>query len=395
VTSQALDDLLVLDFSRVLAGPFATMLLGDFGAEIVKVERPETGDDTRAWGPPHDAHGTSTYFLSVNRNKRSVVLDLRDPAGARTARELARRADVVVENFRPGVMDRLGLGFDALARENPALVYCSITGFGTGPGAALPGYDLLIQALGGLMSITGPRDGEPQKVGVALVDVVAGLFASIGILTALRHRARTGEGQRVEVDLLTSLLAALANQASGYTVAGVVPERMGNSHPSVAPYELFATADGDLVLAVGNDRQFRALCEVVGDPSLADEVDFATNDRRVAHRAALRELLEARLRRQPAERWVELLGAAGVPAGVVNDLAEAFRLAERLGLEPTVDVPGPNGRTVALPRNPVRLSATPATYRSAPAARPGEPSAPDGARRAAEPQRPRRHREGA
>ncbi len=267
--AQALENLQIVDFSRVLAGPLATMVLADLGASVTKIERPGSGDDTRAWGPPYDADGVATYFQAVNRNKRSVVLDLRDAADVELARGLVARADVLVENFRPGLMDDVGLGYEALRREHPALVYCSITGFGsaTATAAALPGYDLLVQALGGLMSITGSPDGEPQKVGVALVDVICGLFASIGILAALRHRERTGEGQRVDVDLLSCLLAALVNQGSAYTLAGEVAARLGNAHPSVAPYDLFATADGELVLAVGTDRQFRALCGVSAAPS--------------------------------------------------------------------------------------------------------------------------------
>ena len=369
--AQALQDLRVVDFSRVLAGPLATMVLADLGATVTKVERPGTGDDTRAWGPPYDETGQATYFGAVNRNKDSVVLDLATDDGARRAREVVAGADVVVENFRPGVMDRLGLGYDDLQTENPALVYCSITGFGAGPGAALPGYDLLVQALGGLMSITGERDGEPQKVGVALVDVICGLFASVGILAAVRHRERTGEGQRVEVDLLSSLLAALVNQGSAYTLAGVVAGRMGNAHPSIAPYELLRTADGDLVLAVGNDRQFRALCATAGEPALADDPRYATNPARVEHRDALRARLEALLAAQPATAWVAALTAASVPAGEVNDVGGAFALADALGLEPTVDVPRPDGTAARLPRNPIRLSATPAVYRTAPPPLPG------------------------
>ncbi len=363
---DALANLLIVDFSRVLAGPLATMVLADLGATVIKVERPDIGDDTRAWGPPYADDGTATYFLSVNRNKQSVALDLRDPDDARRARELVTGADVVVENFRPGVMDRLGLGWETLAAEHPRLVYCSITGFGTGPGATLPGYDLLIQALGGLMSITGPADGEPQKAGVALVDVITGLFASTGILAALRHRDATGEGQHVEVDLLTSLLAALVNQASAYTAAGVVGQRMGNAHPSIAPYELHDTREGELVLAVGNDRQFAALCDELASPELADDPRFATNTARVTNRAELKEELESRLAQVPAAEWAQRLLNRGVPAGQVNDLAGAFALAERLGLDPIVALPREDGTTVRLPRNPIRLSVTPPRYRSAP-----------------------------
>ena len=366
--ASALDGLVVLDFSRVLAGPLATMVFADLGAGVVKVERPGSGDDTRAWGPPWDATGEATYFLSVNRGKRSEALDLRDPGDARRARALAAGADVVVENFRPGVMDRLGLGYEALAADNPALVYCSITGFGAGAGAQRPGYDLLVQAVGGLMSVTGSPDGEPQKVGVALVDVVAGLFAAVGILAALRHRDRTGEGQRVEVDLLSALLAGLVNQAAGFTAAGVVPERMGNAHPSISPYELYQTGEGRLALAVGNDRQFAALCEVLGDPAAAQDAGFATNAARVADRERLRARLEERLAGASAATWAARLLEASVPAGEVNDLAGAFALAERLGLEPIVEMPRDDAPPLRLPRNPIRLSATPARVTSLPPA---------------------------
>jgi crotonobetainyl-CoA:carnitine CoA-transferase CaiB-like acyl-CoA transferase len=363
---SALGELQVLDFSRVLAGPFATMMLADLGATVTKVERPGAGDETRAWGPPYDDTGAATYFQAVNRNKTSIALDLTDPADLARARAAALAADVVVENFRPGVMDRLGLGADELRAANPALVYCSITGFGAGRGAALPGYDLLIQAVGGLMSITGDPAGEPQKVGVALVDVLAGLFASVGILAALRHRDATGQGQRVEIDLLSSLLAALVNQGSAFTAGGTVPVRMGNRHPSIAPYELLPCADGELALAVGNDRQFQALCAVLGEPGLARDPRFATNPERVRHRVDLRAELEHRLGNRPAAAWVAELNAAGVPAGVVNDIAGAFALAAELGLDPMVELPRPDGSTVRLTRNPIRLSATPARYRTAP-----------------------------
>ncbi len=371
---SALGDLRVLDFSRVLAGPLSAMLLGDLGATVLKVERPGSGDDTRAWGPPHARDGQATYFHAVNRNKQSVVADLRSAADVAALRALARDADVVVENFRPGVMDRLGLGDRDLRPDNPGLVYCSITGFGAGAGAALPGYDLLVQAVGGLMSITGEPEGEPQKVGVALVDVVAGLFATVGILAALRHREATGLGQRVEVDLLSSLLAALVNQASAYTEAGVVGRRMGNAHPSIAPYDLYAAGDGPLVLAVGNDAQFRAAAGVLGAPELAEDPRFAGNEARVAHRAELRSALEARLASRPAAAWIADLTAAGVPAGQVNDIAGAFALAERLGLAPVVEVPAGEGRVARGTRNPIGLSATPPAYRSAPPALPGEGS---------------------
>jgi crotonobetainyl-CoA:carnitine CoA-transferase CaiB-like acyl-CoA transferase len=371
MNDTALGGLRILDFSRVLAGPFATMMLGDLGATVLKVERPGIGDETRSWGPPYDADGMATYFESVNRNKQSVALDLGDVDDLDRALALAREADVVVENFRPGVMDRLGLGYQQLRADNPGLVYCSITGFGSGAGAGLPGYDLLVQALGGLMSITGEPGGEPQKVGVALVDVLAGLFSTVGILAALRHRDATGEGQLVEVDLLSALLAALVNQGSAFTIAGVVPGRMGNAHPSISPYELYATGDGDLVIAVGNERQFAALCEVLAAPELAADPRFATNADRVHNRDLLKRVLLERLRARPASDWSRELTAARVPAGVVNDLEGAFALAQALGLEPIVSVPGQDGGAVALTRNPIRLSRTPPSYQSAPPEMPG------------------------
>jgi crotonobetainyl-CoA:carnitine CoA-transferase CaiB-like acyl-CoA transferase len=333
------------------------------------VERPGAGDDTRHWGPPFDpGTGEATYFQSVNRNKESVAIDLAEPEGRRRAVALAAEADVIVENFRPGVMERAGLGYAQLAAEQPALVYCSITGFGREASRQMPGYDLLVQAVGGLMSITGEPEGEPQKVGVALVDVVTGLFAAVGILAALRHRERTGEGQLVELDLLSSLLAGLVNQAAGSTVAGAVPVRMGNGHPSIAPYDLYATGDGRLVLAVGNDRQFGVLCEQLGAGALAEDPRFASNVQRVAHRTELRAALEQRLATAPAAAWASRLLELGVPAGEVNDVGQAIALAERLGLEPVVELPRPDGSVVPLVRNPIRLSATPAAYRSAPPA---------------------------
>ncbi|RMB85503.1 CaiB/BaiF CoA-transferase family protein [Streptomyces shenzhenensis] len=355
-----LDGLLVADFSRVLAAPYLTMLLGDLGADIVKVERPGTGDDTRAWGPPHH-HGAATYNLSVNRNKRSVVLDLATEEGRSAARELAGRADVLIENFRPGTMARLGLDEAALRPGNPGLVYCSLSGFGSGPGAAMPGYDLLVQAAGGLMSVTGPGPGQPTKVGVALVDVLCGLHAGIGVLAALRYRDSTGRGQLVEVDLLSTLLSSMVNQAGAHTMTGVVPGILGNRHPSIAPYEVFAAADRPIVLAVGTDRQFRSLVTVLGSPELADDDRFVTNTARVAHVDDLADLLGTRLSARSADEWCELLTPHGVPCGPVNDLAEAFGLAERLGLAPRVHLDGQD-----LVANPIRLDRTPPSYRLPP-----------------------------
>jgi crotonobetainyl-CoA:carnitine CoA-transferase CaiB-like acyl-CoA transferase len=360
----ALEGLLIADFGRVLAGPYATMLLADLGATVVKIERPGAGDDTRSWGPPW-VDGEASYFLSVNRNKQSLALDLRDPADLAEAQALAARADVVVENFLPGAMDRLGLGYEAVAAGNPGVVYCSITGFGRDQ--TLPGYDLLVQAVGGLMSITGPDPSTPTKVGVAVVDVITGLHAAVGILAALRHRDRTGTGQRVEVNLLSSLLSALVNQSSGYVTAGVVPQAMGNVHPSVVPYEVVQTADRAMVLAVGNDRQFRSLTKVLGAAHLADDPRYVTNGDRVQHRPALIEELTRLFATDTADAWYAALTEAGVPCGPLNDLADAFALAERLGLAPVTTISDPRRdkpmRTVS---NPIRLSATPPRYRSAP-----------------------------
>ncbi|GAC02839.1 CaiB/BaiF family protein [Gordonia namibiensis NBRC 108229] len=360
----ALDGLVIADFGRVLAGPYATMLLADLGAEVVKVERPGVGDDTRSWGPPW-VGDQSSYFLSVNRNKRSVAIDLSDPEGLEEARRLVERADVVVENFMPGTMDRLGLGYDAVAGLRPDVVYCSVTGFGGNN--QLPGYDLLIQAVGGLMSITGPDPQTPTKVGVAVVDVITGLHAAVGILSALRHRDRTGEGQRIEVNLLSSLLSALANQSSGYVAAGVVPTAMGNRHPSITPYEVFRTADRPFVLAVGNDRQFASLCEVLGRPDLPADERYATNSARVANRQELVAILNDTLSTASADHWFDALTARRVPCGPLNDIADAVALAERLGLDPVVEIADPRRdepfRSVA---NPIRMSATPPRYRSAP-----------------------------
>ncbi len=359
--SSALSGLQVADFSRILAGPLATMLLADLGADVVKVERPGGGDDTRAWGPPYAPNGEATYFLSVNRNKRSVVLDLSTAEGRREAQDLAVGSGIVVENFRPGVMDRLGLGYEELRTRRPDLIYCSISAFGSGAGAHLPGYDLIVQAVGGLMSITGSPDDEPQKVGVALVDVITGLYAALGVVAAIRHRERTGEGQRVELDLLSCVLAALSNQASGFTAGGVVPQRMGNVHPSIAPYETLPTRDGDLAVAVGNDKQFAGMCAVLGAPSTAADPRFAVNSARVANREALRDELSLLLAGSDASSWAERLNAAGVPAGPVNDIEAAFDYARSLGLEPTIELDG-----TVLTRNPLRMSGTPVIYRLPP-----------------------------
>jgi crotonobetainyl-CoA:carnitine CoA-transferase CaiB-like acyl-CoA transferase len=360
--SEPLSGLIVADFSRVLAGPLATMMLGDLGAMVIKVERPERGDDTRAWGPPFAEDGTSTYYLSVNRNKQSVRLDLRNPDDLRLARELARRADVLIENFKPGTMDAYGLGYEELVVENPGLIYCSISGFGLAGGRDLPGYDFLAQAAGGLMSITGLTPGEPTKTGVAVGDVVTGLFSTIGILAALVERSKSGRGQKVETNLLQSVLASLVNHASGYLVEGVVPETQGNAHSSIAPYETVRARDGEIVIAVGNDRQFERLCSVLELNGLPARTEYSSNSARVKNRDTLHRELEARIAMQPATHWLSLFADAGVPSGKVNDIGEAFSFADHLGLVATYSQLESGIDAVRQVANPITLSATPAKY---------------------------------
>jgi crotonobetainyl-CoA:carnitine CoA-transferase CaiB-like acyl-CoA transferase len=346
-----LNGVLVADFSRVLAGPLAAMLLGDLGADVIKVERPDGGDDTRAWGPPWRGED-ATYYLGLNRNKRSLALDLGDPGDVELARRLAGRADVLIESFRPGLMARWGLDEETLRASNPRLVTCSVTAFGTqsDDARALPGYDFLAQAMGGLMSVTGEPDGRPLKTGAAVVDLVCGLLAAIGIQAALAERERTGHGRHVEVSLMDAALTSLLNQASAWVLGGVVPHRRGNRHPSITPYETYETADRPIALAVGNDRLFGRLCEALGLGELARDERFATNSARVAHADELAERLEAVLRTKPADEWFDALRAAAVPAGPINDVAEAFALADALGMQVVVEAAG-----YPLPAPPLRL----------------------------------------
>jgi crotonobetainyl-CoA:carnitine CoA-transferase CaiB-like acyl-CoA transferase len=358
--------LLVADFSRVLAGPYATMLLADMGAEVVKVESP-AGDDTRSWQPPV-RDGVSTYYLGVNRNKRSVALDLKDPADRAAAQELARRADVVVENFRTGSLARFGLDYDSVAGTNPRVVYASITGFGPQPGGAeLPGYDLIVQAISGLMSLTGDPHGEPFRAGISVFDVMAGLHATIGVLSALNLRHETGRGQHVEVNLLSSALSGLVNHASAVVAGGVVPFRMGNSHPSLFPYEPLPCADGDLIITAGNNGQFRKLVEVLGVPGLADDPRFARNEDRTVNRAELRPLLVERLRTRTKQDWFADIIAAGVPCGPINTVDQGVAFAGSIGLDPVVTV-GEGTAGIPSVRNPITFSETPADYRLPPPA---------------------------
>jgi len=359
-----LDGILVADFSRVLAGPYATMLLGDLGADVVKVERPDGGDDTRAWGPPW--HGdASTYYLTTNRNKRSVALDLTDEGDRWLARTLALRADVLVESFRPGLMAGWGLDGNSLRADgNPGLVSCSVTAFGTGDaGRALPGYDFLLQAMGGLMHVTGEPDGPPLKVGAAVVDLICGLIAANGIQAALLERGRTGRGRHVEVSLMDSALASLLNQASAWVAGGVAGTRRGNRHPSIVPYETYDAADRPIAIAVGNDRLFGRLCAALGLIELAGDERFETNAARVEHRDELSRLLGRAIAREPAAHWVQVLRQAAVPVGPINGVDEAFALADELGMEPTDVHEG-----VPLVRPPMRLDGERPEIRRAPPA---------------------------
>ncbi|MEU3642226.1 CoA transferase [Lentzea sp. NPDC034063] len=350
-----LEGLLIADFSRVLAGPYATMLLADMGASVVKVEGP-AGDETRTWMPPV-RDDVSTYYLGVNRGKRSIALDLRSPDDAALGRELARRADVVIENFKPGGLAKYGLDHASVSADNPKVIYASITGFGSGDGKHVPGYDLMVQAISGLMSLTGDPDGPPYRAGISVFDVMAGNHAVIGILAALRHRDQTGQGQLVEVNLLSSALTGLVNHSSAFVAGGVVPFRMGNAHPSVFPYEPLPTADNDLIIAAANDGQFRKLCEVLGLSEVPDDPRFARNADRTRNREELRPVLVERLRTRGAVEWFDLLVAAGVPCGPINTIDGGFAMAERFGLDPVVVV-----GDVPTTRHPIRFSETPAVY---------------------------------
>ena len=355
--------LVVADFSRVLAGPYCTMLLADMGATVIKIESP-LGDDTRAWRPPvYDEE--STYYLSINRNKRSIILDFNDQEDLRVARDIAARADVLVENFKPGGLLRFGLDYDAISADNPSLVYASISGFGTAQGSHLPGYDLLVQAISGMMSMTGSPQSDPTRTGVALFDVMTGLHATIGVLAAVRHRERTGEGQHVELNLLSSALSGLVNQSASYAIGGTVPTRLGNAHPSVYPYEPMETADGHIVIAVGNDRQFARLCTALGSPELADNVRYSTSAQRNLNRAELHPLLIDGLSLRTAAEWFDHLSAAGIPCAPILDVQEGFEMAERLGLGPIVHT-GEGSSTQPTVRNPIDFSLTPVTYDLAP-----------------------------
>ena len=362
MTSPApLTGIVVADFSRVLAGPYCTMLLADLGADVVKVESP-AGDDTRHWVPPLRGD-VGTYYLAINRNKRSIVLDLKDPADLDVAHALSGRADVMIQNFKPGGLARFGLDYESVAQRNAASIYCSISGFGSGAGASLPGYDLLVQAVSGLMSLTGSPDGPPYRAGISVFDVMTGLHSAIGILAALHHRDATGEGQHIETNLLSSAMSSLVNQTEAYVAGDVVPHRMGNAHLSLFPYEPLPTGDGEIIVIAGNDSQYRKLAAALGIPETADDPRFATVQARNDHREELRPVLLERLATKSAQEWFDVLTAAGIPCGPINDIRGGVEMAQRLDLEPVVEIAG-----VPTVRNPIRMSATPARYDLAPPA---------------------------
>jgi len=367
----------VLDLSRVLAGPWAAQNLADLGAEVIKIERPGAGDDTRGWGPPWMKDGAgkdsseSAYFLSVNRNKKSVTLDISRPEGQKIARELALKSQVLIENYKVGTLKRYGLDFDSIKKENPGLIYCSVTGFGQdGPYAPRPGYDFIFQGMGGLMSITGERDGQPgagpQKVGIAITDVLTGMYASVAILAAITHRERTGQGQYIDAALLDTMVAFNANQIVSYLCSGKIPVRWGNAHPQVVPYEVFPTADGHIILAIGNDGQFERFCEVADAAALAQEPRFKTMSQRIIHRGELIPLLTEIMRTRSKREWIELLEAAAVPCGPINNMKEVFEDPQVRHRQLRVDMPHPLGGVAPVVASPMRLSETPVEYRLAP-----------------------------
>ena len=368
-----LEGVRVLDLTRVLAGPWAAQNLADLGAEVIKLERPKKGDDSRAFGPPwlKNAQGRDTsesaYFACANRGKKSLTLDLAHPRGQAIARELAAKCDVLLENFKFGDLDRYGLGYSQLREVNPGLIYCSVTGFGhTGPWRERPGYDFMIQGMGGLMSVTGERDdrpgGGPQKAGIPIADLITGMYASIAVCAALAHRANTGVGQHLDLALFDSLVAVLANQGGNYLATGKPPGRLGNDHPNIAPYQVFRTADGSLILACGNDKLFRKFCEVAGCLALADDARFASNGKRVENRVELTRLLNEVFLKRPTKEWIARLEAAGVPCGPINDLSQVFSEPQALARGLRMELPHPSAGGVSLVRSPMRFSQTPVEH---------------------------------
>ena len=379
MSEGALSHIRVLDLSRVLAGPWATQILADMGAEVIKVERPGSGDDTRGWGPPYlkDQAGKDTteaaYYLAINRGKQSLTLNVSKPEGQEVIRRLIKewQCDVFIENYKVGDMARYGLSYDDLKKINPGLIYCSITGYGqTGPMAHLPGYDFIIQGIGGLMSITGERDdlpgGGPQKVGVAVADVMTGLYAAIGILGALAHRHRTGEGQYLDMALLDVQVGMIANMNMNYLCSGKVPRRQGNAHANIVPYQVFKAADGEMVIAVGNDSQFAKLCEIMGCPELAEDERYATNANRVRNREVLIPLLQEIFYRRNVAKWISLIEPEGVPCGPINNLGQVFEHPQVRHRDMRIDLPHPLAGTTPSVANPIKFSGTPMQYKMAP-----------------------------
>jgi crotonobetainyl-CoA:carnitine CoA-transferase CaiB-like acyl-CoA transferase len=362
----------VLDMSRILAGPSSTQLLGDYGADVVKIERPGMGDDTRKWGPPYvkDAEGNETsesaYYLAANRNKRSVAVDIASAEGAALIKALAAKADVLVENYKRGGLKKYGLDYEEIRKINPSIIYCSITGFGqTGPNAHLPGYDLMAQGYGGIMSLTGEPDGAPMKVGVGIADVMCGMYAATAVLAALRHRDQTGEGQQIDVALVDSQIAWLINEGTNYLQSGKLPERRGNGHPNIVPYQVFAAKDGHVIVAVGNDSQFARFCKIIGAPELADDSAYASNIARIKNRDQLIALIEAKMAVLEKQALLDGMKAANVPCGEVNNLAEVFASPQVGAREMVVEMDHAHS-PVRLIANPVKFSQTPVTYRHAP-----------------------------
>ena len=362
-----LEGVRVLDLTRVLAGPYCTMMLGDLGADVLKVERPGAGDDVRAWGPPFAPGGESAYFLCVNRNKRSITIDLKTSPGQDLVRELARRCEVLVENFKTGTLDEMGIGYEALRGVTPGLIYCSITGFGTtGPYADLPGYDLIAQAMGGIMSITGEVSGEPMKVGVPIVDISTGMFSAVAILAALRVKERTGQGQRIDMALLDSQIAWLGNVAGNYLVGGQPARRLGNAHPNITPYEVFPTRDGHVALAVGNEGQWRRFCQVAGAPHLAEDPLFRTNADRVRNREKLVPVMAEVMRRRTSQEWMDLLRADDIPCGPIQTVDRALNDPQVLARGMVVEARHPTAGPVKLVASPLKLCETPPAVRLPP-----------------------------
>jgi crotonobetainyl-CoA:carnitine CoA-transferase CaiB-like acyl-CoA transferase len=370
---SALSHLRVLDLSRVLAGPWSSQLLADMGAEVIKVERPGTGDDTRDWGPPFlkDQNGNDTreaaYFLAANRGKKSLSLDIAKPEGQGIIRKLTEISDIVIENFKVDGLKHYGLDYPSLKKINPRLVYCSITGFGqTGPYAHYAGYDIMIQGMGGMMSVTGERDGAPMKVGVAVTDIMTGMYATVAILAAIEHRRETGEGQYIDLALLDTQVAMLANLASNYLVAGKIPQRLGNAHATIVPYQSFECADGHMILAVGNDSQFGKFCDIANLVAIKNDARFATNSDRVKHRDVLVPLLENIIKQRKRDDWLAALEPTGVPCGPINDMQQVFDNPQVQHRKVRVDVPHPLSGTAPTVANPIKFSATPIEYKHAP-----------------------------